>query len=73
MFYKQIKISNPDEQQRKEIIEKTLTFYNHDLAQHIKELSLMTAGYVAVDIISLFKESALRCVERSSNLPEIKV
>lgn len=69
MFYKQIKINNPDEQQRKDIIEKTLTSYNHNLGEFGKELALLTAGYVAVDIISLFKEAAVRCVERVSSSP----
>ena len=69
MFYKQIKISNPDEPQRRDIIEKTLTSYNHNLSEFGKELALLTAGYVAVDIISLFKEAAVRCVERVSLNP----
>jgi hypothetical protein len=30
----------------------------------------MTAGYVAVDIISLFKEAAVRCVERITTKKE---
>jgi SpoVK/Ycf46/Vps4 family AAA+-type ATPase len=64
MFYKQIKINNPDEGQRIEIIEKVLNFYNHNVGLNLKELSLLTAGYVAVDIISLFKEAAVRCVDR---------
>lgn len=69
MFYKQIKISNPDEPQRRDIIEKTLSSYNHNLGELGKELALLTAGYVAVDIISLFKEAAVRCVERVSSNP----
>ena len=31
MFYKQIKISNPDDEQREEIMKKLLVFYNHSL------------------------------------------
>jgi SpoVK/Ycf46/Vps4 family AAA+-type ATPase len=31
IFYKQIKINNPDEAQRIEIIEKVLHFYNHNV------------------------------------------
>lgn len=65
MFYKQIKINNPDEEQRTDIIKKMLSFYNHNVSEHLKELSLMTAGYMAIDIVSLFKEAVVRRIERS--------
>lgn len=40
----------------------------------MKELVIMTAGYVAVDFSSLMKEAALRCIQRTDNLdtPEEK-
>ena len=62
MYSKQIKINNPDEEQRREILQKLLVFYNHNVADRIKEICIMTAGYVAVDISSLLKESALKCI-----------
>jgi SpoVK/Ycf46/Vps4 family AAA+-type ATPase len=41
-----------------------LTNYQHDLTPHLKEMTLLTAGYVAVDFTSLMKEAALKCVQR---------
>lgn len=70
MFYKQIKISNPDEFQRKEILDKLLLSYVHSVAGDMKELTLLTAGYVAVDMASLLKEATVRCVDRISKLGE---
>ncbi len=41
-----------------------LSFYKHNVSEHLKELSLMTAGYMAIDITSLFKEAVIRRIER---------
>ena len=55
MFYKQIKIPNPDDNQKQQIIEKLLLNYKHNVNSQMKEIILMTAGYVAVDFSSLMK------------------
>ena len=36
MFYKQIKVNNPDDEQRKEIIEKVLAYYQNSVTENIK-------------------------------------
>jgi hypothetical protein len=39
-----------------------------DVEEHMKELVIMTAGYVAVDFTSLMKEAALRCIDRTTRI-----
>lgn len=44
-----------------------MTFYQHSVSEYIKELVLMTAGYVAIDIVTLFKEALVKCLARSDD------
>ena len=55
MFYKQIKINNPDDVQKKDIFNKLLVNCRHRVGEYMNELVLMTAGYVSVDFCSLIK------------------
>lgn len=68
-FGKAFMIENPNEDARTGILEKLLEGVSCDVKGKESEISVVTGGYVAADLVALVKEAAQQCVLRCRGIP----